>query len=124
MRVLFDKGVPVKLRHSFPHHSVTTVRDLRWDDLENGKLLAKAEEQFDVLVTTDSNVSYQQPLRNYDIALIILRAFKIKLEFYLPLVPEIEIALSTIQPGEVVYIYADPRLALKDQRKGHKRREK
>ncbi|MEK7831032.1 MAG: hypothetical protein AAB401_08100 [Acidobacteriota bacterium] len=123
MRVLFDKGVPVKLRHSFPNHSVTVVRDLGWDELENGKLLAQAQNQFDVLITTDSNVSYQQPLHAYDIALIVLRAFKIKLEFYLPLVPEVETALSTIQSGEVVYIKADPKLALKDQRKWRKRRK-
>jgi predicted nuclease of predicted toxin-antitoxin system len=123
MRALFDKGVPVKLRHSFPDHSVTTVRDLGWDELGNGELLAKAQEFFDVLITTDSNVSCQQPLHDYDIALIVLRALKIKLEFYLPMVPEIENTFSKIQPGEVVYIYADPKLALKDQRKGRKRKQ-
>jgi predicted nuclease of predicted toxin-antitoxin system len=120
MRILFDKGVPVRLRHSLPSHSVTAVHELGWDNLENGELLTAAQDQFDALITTDSNMKYQRRLSNYDIALIVLRAFNTKLESYLPLVPEIENILTTIQPGEVVYIYADQKLALKDQRKGRK----
>jgi hypothetical protein len=83
-----------------------------------------AQDQFDILITTDSNIKYQQRLTEYDIALIVLRAFNTKLESYLPLIPEIETVLMTIQPGEVVYIYADQKLALKDQRKGQKRRKR
>jgi predicted nuclease of predicted toxin-antitoxin system len=121
MRVLFDKGVPVRLRHSLSAHSVTTAYELGWDALENGELLKTAQDQFDVLITTDSNMKYQQRLTDYDIALIVLRAFNTKLGSYLPLIPEIETTLTTIQSGEVVYIYADQKLALKDQRKGRKR---
>lgn len=101
-------------------HSVTTVHDLDWDNLENGELLTAAQDKYDALITTDSNMKYQRRLSDYDIALIVLRAFNTKLESYLPLVPEIENALTTIQPGEVVYIYADQKLALRDQRKGRK----
>ena len=122
MQVLFDKGVPLKLRRSFPMHGVTTVRDLGWDEFENGELLARAQDHYDVLITTDSNIKYQQRLDSYNIALIVLRAFNTKLESYLPLVPEIEAVLAKIQPCEVVYIYANPKLALKDQRKGRGRK--
>jgi predicted nuclease of predicted toxin-antitoxin system len=118
MRVLFDKGVPVRLRAALPGHVVTTVYELGWDELGNGALLTRAQTQYDVLLTTDSNIKYQQRLEAFDFALIVLRAFDTKLESYLPLVPEIEAALTTIQPREVVYIYADQRLLLKDQRKG------
>jgi predicted nuclease of predicted toxin-antitoxin system len=124
MRILFDKGVPVGLRRSLSHYTVTTVHDRGWDELENGDLLKIAQDQFDILITTDSNIKYQQRLTEYDIALIVLRAFNTKLESYLPLIPEIETVLMTIQPGEVVYIYADQKLALKDQRKGQKRRKR
>jgi len=120
MQILFDKGVPVGLRRSLPGHSVTALHEVGWDDLENGELLKSAQNQYDVLITTDSNMKYQQRLSDYNIALIVLRAFNTKLESYLPLVPEIENVLTTIQPGEVVYIYADQKLALKDQRKGRK----
>jgi predicted nuclease of predicted toxin-antitoxin system len=123
MRLLFDEGVPVRLRHSLSAHGVTTVQTLGWQELKNGALLAIAQTRFDVLITTDSNIKYQQRLDAYDIALIVLRAFNTKLKSYLPLVPEIEAALAKIQPGEVVYIYSDPKLALKDQRKGRQRRK-
>ncbi len=122
MRLLFDEGVPVRLRHSLSTHSVTTVQALAWEELKNGALLEIAQTQFDVLITTDSNIKYQQRLDAYDIALIVLRAFNTKLKSYLPLVSEIETVLAKIQPGEVVYIYADPKLALKDQRKGQGRK--
>ncbi len=122
MRLLFDKGVPVRLRHSLSAHSITTVQALDWEELKNGALLTIAQTQFDVLITTDSNMKYQQRLDAYDIVLVVLRAFNTKLKSYLPLVPEIEAVLNQIQPGNVVYIYADQKLALKDQRKGTKRR--
>lgn len=80
------------------------VHELGWDNLANGKLLAKAQRQFDVLITTDSNIKYQQRLDAFDLALIVLRAFDTKLESYLPLMPEIESVLTTIQMHEVVYI--------------------
>lgn len=124
MRILFDKGVPVRLRHSLAGHEVTTVHRLGWDELENGALLVRAQNDYDVLITTDSNMKYQQRLADYHIALIVLRAFDTKLKSYLPLVPEIENVLSTVQPGEVVYIYADQKLALKDQRKGVSKKKK
>ncbi|HWQ34400.1 MAG TPA: DUF5615 family PIN-like protein [Blastocatellia bacterium] len=120
MKILFDKGVPVRLRQSLPDHSVTTVHELGWDEYENGELLKTAQDFYEVLITTDSNMKYQQRLPDYNIALVVLRAFNTKLESYLPLVPELENVLTTIPAGEVVYIYADQKLLMKDQRKGRK----
>lgn len=120
MKILFDKGVPLGLRRALLGLNITTVHELGWDELENGKLLTAAQHQFDVLITTDSNIKYQQKLLDYEIGLIVLRAFNTRLESYLPLVPEIEEVLQIILPGEAVYIYADPKLAALDQRKGRK----
>jgi predicted nuclease of predicted toxin-antitoxin system len=120
MKVLFDKGVPVRLRRALPALAITTVQELGWDELANGDLLTQAQDEYDVLISTDSNIKYQQNLPDYNIALIILRAFNTKLESYLPLVPEIELAVQNICPGDVVYLYADPKLAALDARKGHK----
>lgn len=120
MKILFDNGVPVRLRQALSEHSITTAYEMGWEELRNGELLSRAQDQFDVLITTDSNIRYQQRISEYAIALIVLRAFNTKLESYLPLVPETENALRTISPGDVVYIYADRKLALSDQRKGRR----
>ena len=63
MRVLFDQGTPVPLRQALAGHSVFTTYELGWATLKNGELLRSAEEQgFEVLVTTDTNLRYQQNL--------------------------------------------------------------
>jgi hypothetical protein len=65
MLVLFDNGTPRTLaRYLIDHHAVTEARARGWNELENGALLDAAEAAgFDVLVTTDKNLSYQQNLR-------------------------------------------------------------
>ena len=120
MKVLFDKGVPVRLRRALGELAITTVQELGWDELANRELLTMAQAEYDVLISTDSNIKYQQNLPDYNLALIVLRAFNTKMDSYLPLVPEIKIALQAISPGDVVYLYADPKLAAVDARKGHK----
>lgn len=74
MRILFDKNVPVGLRRFLAHHEVHTVVEMRWpDQLENGELLKVAEESgFDVLVTSDQNIRYQQNLTGRKLALLVL----------------------------------------------------
>jgi hypothetical protein len=73
VRVLFDQGTPAPLRHSLVGHVVTTAFELGWSTLKNGELLAVAENQgFDVLVTTDANLKYQQNLKSRRIAIVVL----------------------------------------------------
>lgn len=62
MRILFDQGTPAPLRHALKEHAVTAAYELGWSELDNGELLAAAEAEFDVLVTTDQNLRYQQRL--------------------------------------------------------------
>lgn len=63
MRVLFDQGTPVPLRQALTGHSVFTAYELGWATLKNGELLRSAEEQgFEIFVTTDANLRYQQNL--------------------------------------------------------------
>ena len=118
LNVLFDGGVPRPLRKLLQPHRITTTQELGWEQLKNGALLQTAEADFDVLISTDSNIKYQQALPDYDIALIVLRAFRISIKYFEPLVPQILRTLETIEPGQAVYIYADQKLAQKDQRKG------
>jgi predicted nuclease of predicted toxin-antitoxin system len=73
MRILFDQGTPVPLRKALTNHEVTTAYERGWSELKNGELLNAAEEEgFDVFVTTDSNLKYQQNLQSRRIAIIVL----------------------------------------------------
>jgi hypothetical protein len=62
MKVLFDQGTPAPLRHALVGHSVSTAYEMGWAKLENGDLLNAADASFDVFVTTDQNLRYQQNL--------------------------------------------------------------
>ncbi len=73
MRVLFDQGTPVPLRQALLGHNVSTAYELGWATLKNGELLRSAEEAgFEVLVTTDANLKYQQNLAARQIAVVVL----------------------------------------------------
>jgi len=118
MKVLLDAGVPRLLRQHLLSHEVVRSQELGWQGLSNGKLLAEAQAEFDALITNDSNIKFQQVISNYDIGLIVLRAFNNALESYLPMAPEIRKTLDAIQPGQAVYLYADEKLRESDERKG------
>src|SRR5882762_3235308 len=73
MRVLFDQAVPVPIRPYLVGHEVRTAAEESWDTLKNGELLTAAEKAgFDVLLTTDKNIRYQQNLSERKIAIIVL----------------------------------------------------
>ena len=73
MRVLFDQGVPAPLRRFLSAHEVSTSYECGWSTLSNGALLAVAEANgFQVFVTTDSNLKYQQNLASRTIAVVVL----------------------------------------------------
>ncbi len=72
MRVLFDQGTPVPLRKFLVGHEVSTAHELGWSDLRNGELLAAAESDFDVFLTTDRNLRYRQNLSGRRLAILVL----------------------------------------------------
>jgi predicted nuclease of predicted toxin-antitoxin system len=73
VRILFDQGTPVPLRDSLPLHEVSTAFERGWSNLRNGELLDAAERDgFAVLVTTDSNLKFQQNLVGRRIATVVL----------------------------------------------------
>ena len=73
MRILFDQGTPVPLRAHLSNHEVETSYDRGWATLSNGDLLAAADnEGFDILITTDHNLRYQQNLSARNLAIIVL----------------------------------------------------
>ena len=73
MRILFDQATPVPLRPYLLGHTVRTASEEGWDRLRNGDLLSAAEEAgFDMLLTTDRNMRYQQNIEGRRIAVVIL----------------------------------------------------
>ena len=73
MRVLFDQGTPAPLRRLLCNHEVSTAYELGWSTLKNGELLSTAESGgFETLVTTDTNLKYQQDLASRRIAIVVL----------------------------------------------------
>jgi predicted nuclease of predicted toxin-antitoxin system len=73
VRIILDRGVPVPLRRFLAGHDVATAWQKGWSKLSNGDLVAAAEaEGFDLLVTTDQNLRYQQDLRGRKLAILVL----------------------------------------------------
>ena len=74
MRVLFDKNVPVGVRRFLAQYTVSTIVEMGWPErLENGELLRAAEASgFDVMVTSDQNIPYQQNLKGRKLSMIVL----------------------------------------------------
>ncbi len=73
MKILFDQGTPVPLRKFLKNHSVTTAYEEGWSNLSNGDLLKAAESPgYQILITTDQNLRYQQNLSDRQIAIVVL----------------------------------------------------
>jgi len=73
MKILFDQGTPVPLRRHLHPHTVDTADEQNWSTLENGDLLQAAEDQdYELLITTDQNLRYQQDLSSRKIAILVL----------------------------------------------------
>jgi hypothetical protein len=105
MRLLLDECIDERLRLLFPHHDCQTARFAKLAGLKNGRLLDAAEEfGFDVLITVDQEIPYQQDLRGRTIAIVILCASTNRLRHLSFLVPAVNSALDSIAPGEVVRI--------------------
>jgi hypothetical protein len=97
MRLLLDESVPVKFRRALPSHDVRTVVEMGWCGVKNGKLLTLAASGFDAFVTVDKNLPYQQNLTTLPVSVIVLAAASNELTALLPLVPELERALSSMK---------------------------
>ena len=104
MKLLLDECIDRRLAGELPGHEVQTVPQAHMAGLKNGRLLAAAESQFDVFVTVDRNLSFQQSLPKFKIAVLVLRAPTNRLVDLRPLVPQILAALPTLQKGKATLI--------------------
>lgn len=98
MKVLFDQGTPVPLRKYLVGHSVETVFERGWERLTNGDLLAATENNYDLFITTDQNLRYQQNRTGRSLIILILPTTS------WPIIqrhtPKIASVIATIKPGD------------------------
>jgi predicted nuclease of predicted toxin-antitoxin system len=102
MRVLLDECVPEGFRALLPDLRVVTAREAGLAGRKNGDLLAAAEGRFDVLVTVDQNLPWQQHVATFDLAVVVLRARSNSLVSLQPLVPDLLRTLSFIESGQII----------------------
>ena len=104
MRILLDENLDWRLEKFLPGHEVKSVPRLGWAGLKNGKLLARAQENFDVLITMDGSMASQQNLSKLKIAIVALRARSNRLADTSPLMPKVLALLATLKPGKVAKV--------------------
>ncbi len=101
MKVLFDVNMPRPLRRELPGHEVVTAQKMGWGELENGDLIDAAEKAgFDVLVTADRNLRYQQNLTGRRLGIVVLPSNKLRV--LRTIAPDIRRTLDALKPGDYV----------------------
>jgi len=104
MKLLLDECIPQPLKKMFPNCEIETVASMQWSGKKDGELLALASVDFDIFITVDQNLRYQQNLQNFNIAIIILSAKTNKLKDLQPLADKANQYLSTIKSAEIIII--------------------
>jgi hypothetical protein len=104
MRVLLDECVPRGLRAELPGHEVETVAEAGWAGVKNGELLQRAASRFDVLLTVDRNLEYQQNFSGLTIAVIVIDVPSNDIEVIRPLMPEVLEALPKAKAGVATHV--------------------
>ncbi len=96
MKILFDECIPRKFKNSFPDHECRTVAEEGFSGEKNGELLRLAEAaSFEVFISIDRGLEYEQNLRTRNIAVILVSATSSRLQDLLPHVPEIQRILAS-----------------------------
>ena len=104
MKLLLDECVTRHLKRDLAGHEVHTVEDAGFKGLENGDLLKAASSAYEVLITVDRNLPYQQNLAGMNIAILILAAKRNSYVHLKPLIPRALSALRTMRVGDVIRI--------------------
>src|ERR1039457_3559671 len=98
MRILLDEDLPRRLTSLLVEHYVSTVQRSGWTGIKNGKLPGLAAAEFDVFLTMDRNLEFQQNLAALPIAVLVVEAVSNRMEHLVPMVPGILKELNHIPP--------------------------
>ena len=103
MKLLIDENLPKKLKIDFPEHEIFTVSDMGWNSKKNGELLRlMLEKEFEILLTFDRNLQYQQNFARYPITVFVLNAEDNAYITLKPLIPIMHLYLKTgLKPGPI-----------------------
>ena len=110
MRVLLDHCVPRRLRRLLTGHEVRTTFEMGWADLSNGALLAQARESFDVFITVDQNLQFQQNLMALALPVVVLAAPDNRFETLAPYAPILLRVLERPLTRELVRVESPERI--------------
>ena len=104
MRILLDHCVPKRLGRQFPNHHVRTAQQMGWAALRNGALLSTAAADFDVMLTVDRRIQYQQNPSTLPLSVIVLVAVTNKIKDLVHLVPQVEQVMVSLSPRTLVEV--------------------
>jgi hypothetical protein len=103
MLILFDHSTPAPLSSHLKGHTVIEAKDKGWEKLSNGDLLAEAESAgFDILLTADTSIAYQQNLKDRKIALVVLTGNRWKL--VQRVIRKIVVAVDAAEPASYTLV--------------------
>ncbi len=103
-RVLFDENMPRKLRRDLPEFFIRTAQEQGWSSLRNGALLREASGTFDVLVTIDQRMRYQQNVRQFELGIVVIEVRDTRLIHLRPLLADLRDAIARVTTGEVIVV--------------------
>jgi len=106
VRILLDECLPKRLKRDLVGHEARTVPEMGWASKRNGELLTLAEGSFDVFLTVDRNLSFQQDVTRFKLAVVVLVANGNRYSDLQPLVSDVLAALVGVAPGQSVKVSA------------------
>lgn len=104
MRVLLDECFPRGLRKELFGHDAKTVREAGWAGVKNGALLERAAKEFDVLLTVDRNLEYQQNFAGVALAVIVVDIPSNDIDVLRPFMPAVREAIEKAKPGTITHV--------------------
>ncbi len=106
-KVLFDENMPRKLRGDLPEFHIRTAQEEGWSAFKNGALLTRASESFDVLVTIDQRMRYQQSIPQFVVGVVVIEVPDTRFVHLRALVSDIRHAIHQVQAGQVLVVTPD-----------------
>jgi predicted nuclease of predicted toxin-antitoxin system len=107
VRILLDESLPRQLARELIGHDVRTVNQQKWTGLKNGELLRRAKDNgFELFITADQKLEYQQNLARSGLGIIIIKAVRNRMDELRPLIPSLLQAISSVRQGSVVSVGA------------------
>jgi hypothetical protein len=103
-RVLLDENLPRKLRRELADFTVRTVQEEGWISFRNGELLSRAQQTFDVLLTADRRLQFQQNLSRFDIGIVVIITVNLRLRTIVAASEQIRVALLNVTPGKLISV--------------------